>query len=233
MHRRSHAYFGSRIWLTSCLWLVSLVAGTVSVQAAEVTDENAKANAFFERAFTERVQASPEFAAQLGLRIRYGEWTPLTEQERERSLERTRQQLAELEQTIDRTRLSGQVLLSYDIFVRNARRSIDAHEWRHHRYGLDQMNGLQSQLPAFMINTHRVNSLADAEAYIARLRGVKQRFAEAVESMSLAEAQGAVPPRFVFPYVISDARNVITGARFTDGADRPLWADFKAKVSML
>jgi uncharacterized protein (DUF885 family) len=95
------------------------------------------------------------------------------------------------------------------------------------------MNGLQSQLPAFMINTHRVNSLADAEAYIARLRGVKARFAQAIELMNAAEAKGALPPRFVFPYVISDARNVITGAPFTPAADSPLWADFKAKVATL
>lgn len=220
-------------WTSSLTWLAWVMVMTLPLHAAELADENAKANAFFERAFTERVEASPEFAAQLGLRLRYGEWTPLTEAERERSLERTRRQLAELEQTIDRNRLSGQTLLSYDIFVRNARRNIDAHEWRHHRYGLDQMNGLQSQLPAFMINTHRVNSLADAEAYISRLRGVRQRFAEAIESMAMAEAQGALPPRFVFAYVISDARNVIQGAPFADGDDSPLWADFKAKISTL
>ena len=76
------------------------------------------------------------------------------------------------------------------------------------------MNGLQSQLPAFMINTHQVKSLADAEAYIARLQGVRERFAQALELMSAAEANGALPPRFVFPYVISDARNVIRGAPF-------------------
>jgi uncharacterized protein (DUF885 family) len=207
--------------------------GVAPLHADNHADQNAKANAFFERVFSERIEESPEFAAQLGLRVRYGEWTPLTEEERQRSIERTRAQLAELTQSIDRDSLTGQTLLSYDIFVRNARRSLAAYEWRYHRYGLDQMNGLQSQLPAFMINTHRVNSLADAEAYIARLRGVKVRFAQAIELMNTAEVKGALPPRFVFPYVISDARNVITGAPFTPAADSPLWADFKAKVAAL
>jgi uncharacterized protein (DUF885 family) len=218
-------------WGIGLLALHSLAAVAAPVAAAE--DMNAKANAFFERVFEERIEASPEFAAQLGLRVRYGEWTPLTEEERRRSLERTQRQLAELTETIDPSQLTGQTRLSYDIFRRNAERSIAAYEWRQHRYGLDQMNGLQSQLPAFMINTHQVKSLVDAHAYISRLRGVKERFAQAIESMNAAEAKGALPPRFVFPYVISDARNVIRGAPFEEGADSPLWADFKAKVASL
>jgi uncharacterized protein (DUF885 family) len=42
-----------------------------------------------------------------------------------------------------------------------------------------------------------------------------------------------MPPRWVYPYVISDARNVITGAPFGEGEDSPIWADFKAKVDGL
>jgi uncharacterized protein (DUF885 family) len=217
-----------RAWVLGIFVFASLATATAAAE-----DMNAKANAFFERVFDERIEASPEFAAQLGLRVRYGEWTPLTEEERRKSLERTQRQLAELTETIDPEQLSGQTRLSYDIFRRNAERSIAGYEWREHRYGLDQMNGLQSQLPAFMINTHQVKSLADAEAYIARLQGVKERFAQARELMSAAEANGALPPRFVFPYVISDARNVIRGAPFEEGADSPLWADFKAKVASL
>jgi uncharacterized protein (DUF885 family) len=217
-----------RAWVLGIFVFASLATATAAAE-----DMNAKANAFFERVFDERIEASPEFAAQLGLRVRYGQWTPLTEDERRKSLERTQRQLAELTETIDPEQLSGQTRLSYDIFRRNAERSIAGYEWREHRYGLDQMNGLQSQLPAFMINTHQVKSLADAEAYIARLQGVKERFAQARELMSAAEANGALPPRFVFPYVISDARNVIRGAPFEEGADSPLWADFKAKVASL
>jgi uncharacterized protein (DUF885 family) len=42
-----------------------------------------------------------------------------------------------------------------------------------------------------------------------------------------------MPPKWVYPYVINDARNVITGAPFGDGPDAPLFADFKAKVAKL
>jgi uncharacterized protein (DUF885 family) len=201
--------------------------------ALAVQDENARANAFFERAFQERVDSSPEFAAQLGLRIRYGEWTPITEAEEQSDLERAKRHLRELETTIDRGQLDAVTGVSYDIFAENQRRAIEAYEWRYHGYVVDQMNGLQSRLPAFLINTHRVESVADAEAYVARLKGTAPRFDETIAWLGESERRGVLPPKFVFPYVVSDARNVIAGAPFDDGADSPLWADFKGKVGAL
>lgn len=216
----------------------SPVRTTTVSKASPAADAAARATAFFERAFDERVAASPEYAAQLGLRQRYGEWTPMTEAERAASLARTQRQLAELGRDIDRTALSPQGKLSYDIFTTSAKRSIAGAEWRYHGYIFDQMNGLQSRIPAFLINTHRVETVADAEAYVSRLQGVAERVDQAIAMATESERRGILPPKFVFPYVVSDARNVITGAPFgtTAGAavsDSPLWADFKAKVGAL
>ena len=210
-------------------------APTASVAAVPAASADARATAFFERTFDDRVAASPEFAAQLGQRLRYSEWTPLTEAERQASLDRTRRHLTELERDIDRGSLSPQGKLSYDIFATGAKRSIAGAEWRYHGYIFDQMNGLQSRIPAFLINTHRVETVADAEAYVSRLQGVAERVDQAIAMATESERRGILPPKFVFPYVVSDARNVITGAPFsgaTQGAagDSPLWADFKAKV---
>jgi uncharacterized protein (DUF885 family) len=47
------------------------------------------------------------------------------------------------------------------------------------------------------------------------------------------KALGVLPPTWVFPYVIADSRNVISGAPFDRGADSALWADFKSKVGKL
>ena len=47
------------------------------------------------------------------------------------------------------------------------------------------------------------------------------------------EAIGVLPPKWVFPYVIADSRNVISGAPFGSGADSALWADFKGKVLLV
>ena len=119
------------------------------------------------------------------------------------------------------------------MFEKQAERSIAAFQFSHNDYVFDQMNGAQSQIPAFLINIHRIDSKADARAYINRLYGIGTVMTQAIATSKERAAKGVMPPKWVYPYVISDARNVITGAPFTDGADAPLFADFKAKVGKL
>ena len=215
------------------VFLIALTAFTAQAATPD-GDANTKAKAFFEAAFDEDVAASPEYATALGLRSRYGEWSQLTEERREEDLARTRRQLQTLESTLDRAALDAQGRLSYDIFAMNAKRDIARDEWRYHRYPFDQMNGLQAQIPAFLINSHRVQSVSDAEAYISRLRGVASRIDQAIANADKAEKNGALPPAFVFPYVISDAANIIKGAPFDEsGQDSPLWADINGKIAAI
>lgn len=215
------------------VFLIALTAFTAQAATPD-GDANTKAKAFFEAAFDEDVAASPEYATALGLRSRYGEWSQLTEERREEDLARTRRQLQTLESTLDRAALDAQGRLSYDIFAMNAKRDIARDEWRYHRYPFDQMNGLQAQIPAFLINSHRVQSVSDAEAYISRLRGVASRIDQAMANADKAEKNGALPPAFVFPYVISDAANIIKGAPFDEsGQDSPLWADINGKIAAI
>ncbi len=47
-------------------------------------------------------------------------------------------------------------------------------------------------------------------------------------------SNGIAPPRFVYPYVIEDAGNIIKGRPFDDGTeDSPLLADFRGKLAKL
>ena len=117
------------------------------------------------------------------------------EAEERADLERAKRHLLELETTIDRGKLDAVTAVSYDIFAENQRRAIAAYEWRYHRYLVDQMNGLQSRLPAFLINTHRVETVADAEAYVQRLTGVARQFDEAIAWLGECERRGVLPPK--------------------------------------
>ncbi|MDX1293419.1 MAG: DUF885 domain-containing protein, partial [Hyphomonas sp.] len=110
--------------------------------------------------------------------------------------------------------------------------------YRHYNYVFDQMGGVQSGIPAFLVNQHGVSSLSDAEAYIARLEGVKAYLDQNVENAEYSASLGIMPPAFAYPYVLSDAKGVITGYPFTtdvaDGSDdSPLMKDFRGKVSKL
>ena len=105
--------------------------------------------------------------------------------------------------------------------------------YRKQAYVFDQMNGAQSDGPAFLINIHRVDSAADAEAYVARLTAMARYLDQSIAEAKDRQARGILPPKWVFPYVIADSKNVISGAPFGPGKDSALFADLKAKVGKL
>ena len=133
----------------------------------------------------------------------------------------------------DRAALNADDQLSYDLLLYRNARSASIFPYRRNAYVFDQMNGAQADIPAFLINIHKVDSEADARAYISRIREgaryIDQAIAESVEREKL----GVLPPRWVFPQVIEQSRNLIVGAPFDHGPDNDLFADFKTKVGKL
>lgn len=57
-----------------------------------------------------------------------------------------------------------------------------------------------------------------------------QQLEEALEERAKA---GIIAPKFVFAYVLSDSRNIISGAPFDQTDDSAIWADFQRKVAKL
>ena len=80
---------------------------------------------------------------------------------------------------------------------------------------------------------HQISNMEDAEAYISRLNGMKVMFDQLVVNLETREEKGIVPPKFVFPRVISDSENLLKGAPFTEGEPSTLLADFSAKIEKL
>jgi uncharacterized protein (DUF885 family) len=190
------------------------------------------ANAFFERALDERLQLEPLLAASLGLRIGYDRWPDPTERGDAERLALAERHLAEL-RAIDPATLDDATRLSWKAFEIAEQRRIARHRWRNHDYLFDK-DGAHVSLPAFLINTHRVETEADAIAYVRRLEGMRTLVEQQLERATAAAKAGVLPPRFVFPYVIEDAGNMIRGRPFDDGpADSPLLADFRGKVTAL
>lgn len=201
------------------------------VAAAQPSAELA---AFFEAYDKAQLAQSPLAKAYRGIRdADYGKWDEVSDAaaEADRALElRT---LAELRSRFDRAALSPEDQLSYDIFVNRVERGELLYPYRKQSYVFDQMNGAQSEGPAFLINIHRVDTLADAEAYLSRLRTLNTYLDQSVAEAKARQALGILPPKWVFPYVIDDARNIISGAPYGPGADSALFADYKAKVGRL
>jgi len=200
----------------------------------EITAESAKANAFFERVFDENVARSPMTMTQLGMKTDYDKWDDLSEARELEDFELGVKQFAELKRTINFDLLDEQARVSYRMFVRDAERAIEGWRWRYHSYPLNQMSGLHSDVPAFLINFHRVDSVADARAYIARLRGIGPLLDQLMDKAEVRAAKGIMPPKFVYGLVLDSCREVVAGAPFDkSGKKSALLEDIEGKIAAL
>jgi uncharacterized protein (DUF885 family) len=204
--------------------------------AAEITaaeqSESAKANQLFEDIFMENVMRSPMYQSFLGIKDDQDKWDDISEQSALQELELQQQQLARV-MAIDPAQLDSQTRISWLLMKQQLEQEIADFEWRHHNYPVNQMFGMHSSVAALLINQHRISDVTDAEAYIARLNGLPELFAQLAENLALRAEKGILAPQFVYPYVLSDSQNIITGAPFDDGEPSTLWADFSGKIAKL
>jgi uncharacterized protein (DUF885 family) len=201
--------------------------------AAEA-DQNAAIKAFFAEVDADQLAQSPLSKAFRGIKDSdYGRWDDFSDAAQARANDAGLSALKEMRARFDPAKLSPENRLSFRLFEKQAERAAAAFKFNDYGYVFDQMNGAQSQLPAFLINIHRIDTKADARAYVSRLYGLGGAIDQAIAGSRDRAAKGIMPPKWVYPYVINDAKNVSAGAPFGAGPDAPLFADFKAKVAGL
>lgn len=211
-------------------------AAQAAVPAAETEapDADARLNEFFTAYDEAELEFSPLSKAYRGIHDEdYGEWGDFTDADAVAENARRNAARDHMHEHFETASLSDDSQLSYRLFDRMTERANGAFEFRRNGYVFDQMNGAQSQLPAFLINIHRVANADEAEAYVSRLESLGNVMDQLIAEAEYRAQNGVIPPDWVFPYVISDTRNVITGAPFGEGEDTPLWADLQAKVNAL
>nr|WP_010131552.1 DUF885 domain-containing protein [Microbulbifer agarilyticus] len=189
-------------------------------------------NELFEQQFQTLVDRSPEFKTFLGKKDDYGKWDDLSPEFEKETHEIYKSQLEALKQ-IDLNKLDKATRLSLDLAIRNLEQNIEGWKWRLHTYPVNQMYAVHTSVASMLINQHRIDDASDAEAYISRLNALPAHFDQLIENLQARADKGVIVPKFVFPYIISDGKNLITGAPFDDGEDSTLFADFKGKVDKL
>ena len=209
-------------------------AVTSAGERAAIAEKNAELARFYEAYDQAQLAMSPQGKAYRGIKDQdYGRWNELTDEAELASRNLDVTTLANMRSRFDRASLSPEDQLSYDLFENMVERRGGIFPFRENAYVFDQMNGAQSEGPAFLINIHRVDNLADAETYVRRLHGLDAYLDQAIAEAKDRQSKGVLPPKWVYPYVIADARNITKGAPFDKGPDSALFADLKAKVNKL
>ena len=195
----------------------SLVAAPAKTYTAEqIAAESKRVNEFFDKNFDDFVARHPQMASQLGLKIGYDKWDDLSDASNAEDLAISLQNLATLKRDFDFDALDPQTQLSWKLFENDVQQNAEGFRFRFHNYPVNQMFGWHAQTPTFLINIHRVDSVSDAEAYIARLNGIAKQADQVIANLELRAEKGIVPPKFVFPLVLDACRNVIKGKPFDD-----------------
>ncbi len=195
--------------------------------------EDARLNAFLDAAFDETTALSPESQTALGRKTNYDKLDDYTDTADARRMALAERQLARMRKSFNVNRLGPQARLSYrlaEIQVERARRQFP---FRRHSFPVSTNGSPAGSIPVFLINQHRVDSVPDARAYIARIVETERVMREVAATMSQQAARGIVPPKMVFKPAREDAAKVITGAPFSAGSDSTLLADFRKKVMAL
>lgn len=182
---------------------------------------------FFDNYDAAQLSLSPQGKAYRGIRDGdYGRWNDVSDEAAVASHKLQQATAEAMRGSFDPATMSTDEALSFELFNAQAARAERLFPFRDRGYVFDQMNGPQSQLPAFLINIHRVANVAEAEAYIARIRGLGPVL-DALTAQSVTRAaNGVQPPKWVYAYLISDIDNL-------QAPDNAVVEDLAAKVAKL
>ncbi len=192
-------------------------------------DDALSLNAFFADYDRASLAMSPESKSYRGIRdADYGRWDDVSDEAAEAEHRFLQGSLVEMMAAYGGENLSEQDRLSYRLFEQMAKRRASLYPFREYGFLFDHRRGAHTNIPAFLINIHRVSNLADAEAYVSRIEGIgPQLDALIAEARERADA-GVMPPDWVYPYVIADLEALIAA-----GDDNAILNDFDAKLAPL
>ena len=151
---------------------------TPAPAAAPTQTEDARLLAFLDAAFEESVALSPQSLTALGRKERYDELNDYTDAQSQEQRALAEAQLARMKAEFDYEALSPAGQLSYRLFEHNVVQGREQFEWRWHNFPVTVTGSPAGSIPVFLINQHRVDTVADAEAYIARLTEVERVMGE-------------------------------------------------------
>ncbi|MEM8634734.1 MAG: DUF885 domain-containing protein [Pseudomonadota bacterium] len=195
--------------------------------------ETERLNEWFEVKFEEELAFSPIALTRLGRKEQYDQIDDFSDAGADEKLAWMLETTVDLKNNFEYDQLTDNGKISYDLWLYRVDRERRNASHRRQVYALHQHNGLQSFFPTFLINTHRVDSAEDFEAYITRISGVARALDQLLVRAQLNAESGVRPPRFSYEGVIQQSTNIISGAPFDDGEPSALYKDMLSKIDGL
>ena len=188
-------------------------------------------NNYFNRAFIQFIWDKPETLTALGVLEPLGinghnaEWNDDSEAATDRDFEFLDEIMATLAE-YDEDKLSESEILSVKVLKELLGNPEDDKKFRYHNYPVNQLFGLQNQIPRFLDTFHRVGSREDAEHYISRLSKIDTKLEQNMEGLLIREERGIIPPTFVIDKSLDIMQEFIAQT----AEENVLYASFEGKL---
>jgi uncharacterized protein (DUF885 family) len=193
-------------WIGRLLLLVVLVISGFIVNA--IWFKPFSIRVFYERVFFEFGLQSPELLSSLrilesvGIRGHNAELDDRSAQASDKQIAKLKVDLATL-RSYSRDEMDDAEKLNFDMLQWFLAHEADGEQWRYHQYPVNQLFGVQAELPKFMLSVHQINDVTDAEYYISRLNQFQRVLTEVVDDLKIRQQKGVIPPKFVLEKVLA------------------------------
>jgi len=226
------------LFLISCGESNTLTEVTQTASSTEVNSaqsETERLNKWLDELWEEQLDFSPELRTSLGIKEDYNKLDDYTLQAQEEQLAWLRTSVSTMERDFNYDSLTDDGKLSWDMWSYALEESEAGVPFRGHVY-LYGRGGIQSGLPNFLINFHRVDTPEDMDAYISRLQEIDRVLGEILERAQANAAAGVRQPAFGYEFAVDEIRRITSGIPFNtndDTPNSPLWTDVQTKVGGL
>ncbi len=187
-------------WIGIALLTVILLAVALGLQTWY--GKPLSVNWYYTKVFAEFALDNPELLTQMrmlepiGIRSHNAKLADSSPAETERQFAKLKSNYETLK-SYDSSGFKGQDKLSYDILEYYLGMQVRGEPWIYHDYPVNQMFGIQSNLPNLLTESQQVNDATDAEHYLARMALFPKKMDEVIESLKVREAKKIIPPKLV------------------------------------
>jgi uncharacterized protein (DUF885 family) len=216
------------IYLTS-LMVLFLFSGC----AEETQKPKADINDWFDSQYEAYLQMHPMELTSQGRKEHYDKLDDMSLEGMKDELAWREQSVATLKETFDYETLNEVDKVSYDLWVKEMEQQKAAVSYEKLNYVNNQMRGFHAQLPNFLINLHRVDSLSDMQAYISRIKEIGRALNQLTNRAQTQADAGILPPRFALEIVLKQSKDLINGQPFSEGENIAIWTDALSKIDQL
>ncbi len=167
---------------------------------------------FYDKVFVKFAIGSPEMVTQLGIPVLYDMYKDDLDDESDKKswedFEDMKADYATL-MSYDFDSQSKENQLNTKILKWFLGKQVEGEAYFYHGYPVNQMFGVQSNLPSMMESSHKLRDKSDVEAYISRLSKFDTKFEQVLEGLKIREEKGIIPPKFVIDRVLSEMMGFI------------------------